>query len=54
VTVGLLPERLRTEFGFGWDPARGLVLHGGAEYVRRVLVPLMPERVRLVRSARAA
>ncbi len=36
------------------DPARALVLWGGAEYARRVLVPLLPNRLRLVSSARAA
>ena len=54
VTVGLLPERLRREYRFGWDPARALALAGGAEYTRRVIVPLLPERLRLVSSARAA
>ena len=51
ITVGLLPGRVRREFGFGWDPARALAVRGGAEYVKRVLVPLLPERVRLVPSA---
>jgi len=54
VTVGLLPEELRRQYGFSWDPARRLALAGGAEYARRVLVPLLPGRLRLVRSARAA
>lgn len=54
VTVGLLPEPVRRQYGFSWDPARGLALRGGAEYVRRVLVPLLPESLRLVPSARAA
>lgn len=51
ITVGLLPGRVRKEFGFGWDPARALAVRGGAEYVKRVLVPLLPDRVRLVPSA---
>jgi uncharacterized protein (DUF2236 family) len=54
VTVGLLPRELRRQYGFSWDPARGLVRQVGAEYVKRVLVPLLPERLRLVSSARAA
>jgi uncharacterized protein (DUF2236 family) len=52
VTVGLLPGRLRREFGFSWDPARAIALHTGAEYTRRVVLPLLPRRVRLVSSAR--
>ena len=54
ITVGLLPGDLRRQYGFGWDPARGLARHLGAEYVKRVLVPLLPARLRLVSSARAA
>jgi uncharacterized protein (DUF2236 family) len=54
ITVGLLPGRIRRQYGLRWDPARALALHGGAEYVKRVLVPLLPARVRLVSSARAA
>ena len=54
ITVGLLPPGVRRQYGLSWDPARALALHGGAQYVRRVLVPLLPERVRRVQSARAA
>ncbi len=54
ITVGLLPPGLRRQYGFGWDPARALAVRGGAEYVKRVLVPVLPGRLRLVRSARAA
>jgi uncharacterized protein (DUF2236 family) len=46
VTVGLLPPRIRREYGFSWDPARGLALFGHTEYARRVLVPLLPGRLR--------
>ena len=54
VTVGLLPPRVREQYGFSWDPVRALALHGGAEYVKRVLVPVLPERVRMLPMARAA
>ena len=50
ITVGLLPGDIRRGYGLSWDPARSVALHGGAEYVRRVLLPLLPRRVR----ARAA
>jgi uncharacterized protein (DUF2236 family) len=54
ITVGLLPRDLRRQYGMRWDPARAVALHGGAEYVKRVVVPLLPDRVRLTPRARAA
>jgi uncharacterized protein (DUF2236 family) len=51
ITVGLLPGDIRRGYGFSWDPARALAVRGGAEYVRRVLVPLLPGRLRYVPSA---
>ena len=53
ITIGLLPGRVRRMYGLRWDPLRGLALRGGAEYAKRILVPLLPDRVRLVSSARA-
>jgi uncharacterized protein (DUF2236 family) len=53
ITVGLLPVQLRRQFGLAWDPLRSLLLRGGAEYAKRVLVPLAPGRLRFVSSARA-
>ena len=50
ITVGLLPADIRRGFGLSWDPARSVALHGGAEYVRRVMMPLLPARLR-VRAA---
>jgi uncharacterized protein (DUF2236 family) len=60
VTVGLLPAPIRRQYGFSWDPARGLALRGHTEYARRVLVPLLPGRLRYndrrrrISSSRAA
>jgi uncharacterized protein (DUF2236 family) len=54
MTVGLLPARLRKQYGLSWDPLRELALRGGAEYAKRVIVPLAPQRLRVVTSARAA
>ncbi len=54
ITVGLLPAQLRRMYGLAWDPLRSLALRGGAEYAKRVFVPLAPPRLRLVPSARAA
>ncbi len=53
VTVGLLPPRLREAYGLAWDGARSLALIGGAEYSRRVLVPLLPRRIRYARPQAA-
>jgi uncharacterized protein (DUF2236 family) len=50
ITVGLLPAGIRRGYGFSWDPARALAVRGGSEYVRRVLVPLLPGRMRYVPS----
>ena len=45
---------MREQYGFSWDPVRAVALHGGAEYVKRVVVPVLPERVRMLPMARAA
>jgi uncharacterized protein (DUF2236 family) len=45
VTVGLLPPGIRRQYGFRWDPARGLALRGHTEYAKRVVVPLLPSRL---------
>lgn len=52
ITIGLLPGRVRRMYGLHWDPVRGLAVRGGAEYLKRVVVPILPDRMRLVRSAR--
>jgi uncharacterized protein (DUF2236 family) len=54
ITVGLLPKRIRDMYDLGWDPARGIALHAGQQYARRLLVPLLPARLRHVPSARGA
>jgi uncharacterized protein (DUF2236 family) len=54
ITVGLLPGDIRRGYGLSWDPARSIALHGGAEYVKRVVVPLLPAHLRLSRGARQA
>ena len=52
LTIGLLPARVRRGYGLRWDPARTIALKANQEYVRRLLLPLLPDRVRLVASAR--
>jgi uncharacterized protein (DUF2236 family) len=46
ITVGLLPITLRRQYGLRWDPLRGLALRVGQEYTRRLLVPVLPGRLR--------
>jgi uncharacterized protein (DUF2236 family) len=53
-TVGLLPPAVRRMYGFSWDPLRSLALHGGAEYVKRMVVPVLPGRIARLPQARAA
>lgn len=54
ITFGLLPPSVRRMYGFSWDPLRALALHGGAEYLKRVVVPVLPERMSRLPVARAA
>jgi len=54
ITAGLLPARVRRMYGLQWDPVRSVALHGGAEYVKRVVVPLLPDRFARLAQARAA
>jgi uncharacterized protein (DUF2236 family) len=57
VTIALLPDRIREQYGFSPlppTPVRKALVAGGAEYVKRAVVPFLPERVRLVPAARAA
>ena len=50
-TIGLLPIQIRRQYGFRWDPVRSLALHGGAEYLRRLVVPVLPRRIRYLPGA---
>jgi uncharacterized protein (DUF2236 family) len=52
VTIGLLPPEVRQLYGFRWDPVRSVAVWGGQEYLRRLVVPLLPQRLRLAPSAR--
>ena len=55
ITVALLPERIRREYGFSPLPpaaVRRAMVAGGAEYVKRAVIPFLPERMRFVPAAR--
>jgi len=57
ITVALLPDRISREYGFSSippAPVRRALVAGGAEYLRRAVIPLIPGRLRLVPGARAA
>jgi uncharacterized protein (DUF2236 family) len=57
ITVSLLPDRIRREYGFSPLPpqaVRRALVAGGAEYTKRAVIPFLPDRLRLVPAARAA
>ena len=57
VTIALLPDKVRNGYGFSPLPppaVRKAIVAGGAEYVKRAVVPFLPERLRLTPAARAA
>ncbi len=57
ITIALLPDKVRDEYGFAPLPpaaVRKAIVAGGAEYVKRAVVPFLPERLRLTPAARAA
>ena len=57
ITIALLPDRIRRGYGFAPlppAPMRKALVAGGAEYVKRAVIPFVPDRLRYVPSARAA
>ena len=57
VTIALLPTEIRRHYRFlSLPPAtvRRAVVAGGAEYVKRAVIPFLPDSLRLVPAARAA
>jgi uncharacterized protein (DUF2236 family) len=57
ITVALLPEPIRSQFGFSPVPPvflRKAIVAGGAEYVKRAVLPFLPDQLRLAPEARAA
>jgi uncharacterized protein (DUF2236 family) len=57
ITIGLLPDRIRAGYGFSPLPpplVRKALVAGGAAYVKRAVLPLLPARLRLVPAARTA
>jgi uncharacterized protein (DUF2236 family) len=57
ITIALLPDRIRAAYGFAPLPpalVRKALVRAGGEYVKRAVVPFLPDRLRLVPAARAA
>jgi uncharacterized protein (DUF2236 family) len=57
VTIALLPDRIREQYGFSPLPpalVRKALVAGGADYLKRAVIPFLPSRVRLAPSARVA
>lgn len=57
VTVALLPREIRDQYGFSSlppAPVRELMVNGYAEYVKRGVLPFVPQRLRRIPVARAA
>ena len=53
-TAGFLPAKLRRGYGFTWTPAHRALLAESAEYVKRAVVPLLPDMARALPGARSA
>jgi len=57
ITIALLPERIRAEYGFPPLPpaaVRRIMVEVGALYVRRGVLPVLPAQIRQVPAARRA
>lgn len=57
ITIALLPDRIRREYGFAPIPPpaiRKAMVAGGAEWIKRFLLPVIPERLRWGGHTRAA
>ena len=57
ITVALLPDSIREQYGFSALPPtlmRKALVAGGADYLKRAVIPFLPGRLRVVPSARAA
>ncbi len=51
ITIALLPREIRRQYGFRSlppDAVRSAMVAGGAEYVKRAVIPLLPAKLRYV------
>ena len=57
ITIALLPDRIRSQYGFAPLPPpmlRKALVNAGAAYIRHGVLPLLPARVRQSPAARRA
>lgn len=57
ITIALLPKEIRKQYDFAPLPppiVRRAMVSAGAEYVRRIVVPVLPKNMRYVPSGQAA
>ena len=57
ITVALLPGSIRRQYAFSPVPptlVRKAMVAGGAEYVKRAVIPFLPDKLRFTPQARAA
>lgn len=54
VTAGMMPRKLRDQYGLNWGRGRGALHAGSALGIRRFVTPLLPDMLRALRAARSA
>jgi uncharacterized protein (DUF2236 family) len=54
VTAGTLPPHVRQGYGFAWSPAHAVLLRASTRYVRRAVMPVLPDLLRALPDARRA
>lgn len=54
ITAGMLPGRLREEYGLSWDPVRAGLVHASSSWVKHMLMPYLPDFIRANSAARSA
>lgn len=55
ITIALLPDRIREQYGFAPIPPIGVrraLVDIGSEYVKRIVLPVTPQRLRLIPQVR--
>ncbi len=53
-TASMLPSRLRDEYGLDWDPIRAGLVHTSSALIKSLLLPVLPDFIRVNNAARVA